>query len=300
MIKSQAQSLSADLDRPAASWNSSSFFREKRADAFPSPDEIRALNRELGDIRAEDFYRPPPVRIPALGLLVKYGADVTVHEAKTQLIIREKLLGHVPIPEVFGWAMDGGQGFIYMQLVQGETLEDRWHVLDEADRRSVCGQLRTMVATWSSLPQDDQDDHGSYIGSLCRQPLNDILLQHRPALVGPFAGPDAVEQFQNACGIDVTQRSTIVFTHADLVAPNILLSTGPDPKVIAIIDWAQAGWYPSYWEFCKARRVDLDAQYFSGDIQDEWRAKYLPLVLDEVDNEMYYHPWLYFVLSKGI
>lgn len=79
-----------------------------------------------------------------------------------------------------------------------------------------------------------------------------------------------------------------------------MLSTGPDPTVVAVIDWAQAGWYPSYWEFCKARRVELNSPGFNGEIQDEWRAKYLPLVLDEVDDETCYYPWLYFVLSKGI
>ncbi|KAK2591449.1 hypothetical protein QQS21_010858 [Conoideocrella luteorostrata] len=296
MITSQAQSYSAELGRAAAS--PSGPFREKRASALPPPDKIRALNRESGHIRADSFDCPPPVRIPELGLLVKYGSHVTVHEAKTQMIIREKLLGRVPIPEVFGWIVDGRQVFIYMQLIQGETLEERWHNLDGAERRSICSQLGTMVAAWRSLTPPD--DLGCYIGSLCGQPLNDIFLQHRPELVGPFEGPDAVEQFQNACGIDIPQRSAIVFTHADLVAPNIMLSTGPDPTVVAVIDWAQAGWYPSYWEFCKARRVELAAQYFNGDIQDEWRAKYLPLVLDAVDDETCYHPWLYFVLSKGI
>ncbi|QPH03883.1 hypothetical protein C2857_000295 [Epichloe festucae Fl1] len=295
MITSKAQSYSAELGRSTI--ECSSFFRERRADALPPPSKIRALNRESGDIRAENFNRPPPVRIPSLGLIVKYGADVTVHEAKTQIMVREKLSGHVPIPEVFGWIVDGGQGFIYMQLIQGDTLQERWHILDEADKRSVCSQLRAMVASWRSLPQDGRE---CYIGSPGRQPLNDIFLQHRPELVGPFEGLDAVEQFQNACGIDIAQRSAIVFTHADLVAPNIMLSTGPDPTVVAVIDWAQAGWYPSYWEFCKARRVDLNSPGFNGEIQDEWRAKYLPLVLDEVDNETCYYPWLYFVLSKGI
>ncbi|TWU71226.1 hypothetical protein ED733_001117 [Metarhizium rileyi] len=292
-MKSTAESSNAQSSRSTA--DGSNFFCERRADAFPPPSKIRALNSESGDTRAENFYRPPPVRMPSLGLLVKYGADVTVLEAKTQMMIREKLRGQVPVPEVFGWIVDKGQVFIYMQLIQGVTLEEQWHNLDEAGKRSVCSQLQTIVASWRSLPQD-----GCYIGSLCRQPLNDIFLQHRPELVGPFEGLDAVEQFQNVCGINITQHSAIVFTHADLVAPNILLSMGPDPIVVAIIDWAQAGWYPSYWEFCKARRVELGSHCFNSKIQDEWRATYLPLVLDDVDDETCYYPWLQFVLSKGI
>jgi hypothetical protein len=70
--------------------------------------------------------------------------------------------------------------------------------------------------------------------------------------------------------------------------------------VAAIIDWAQAGWYPAYWEYCKARWIKVNPAYFEDAFQDDWRAKYLPTILDPVDDETYYHPWLYFVLSKGI
>jgi hypothetical protein len=54
-----------------------------------------------------------------------YGANVTIVEIQSQIVSREKLIGKVPIPEVFGWAEDGGQGFIYTSLIKGETLEQR-------------------------------------------------------------------------------------------------------------------------------------------------------------------------------
>ncbi|TQV97344.1 phosphotransferase family protein [Cordyceps javanica] len=297
MISSKANLGGAVSDHHAVTVDrSSSFFREKRAPALPSPSEIRLMNSSTGDVRAENFHRPTPVRIPSLGLLVKYGADVSVCEAQTQQMVREKLADQVPVPEIFGWTVDGGQVFIYMQLIEGDTLQARWANLDEVDRRSVCPQLRHMVDSVRSLPQEN---HGCYIGSLCGQPLNDIFLQYRPELVGPFKGPDAVEQFHRACDIDVFHHTPTVFTHADLVAPNILLSTGANPTVVAIIDWAQAGWYPDYWEYCKARRVELDPCCISREVQEEWRFKYLPLVMDVVDEEACYHPWLRFVLSRG-
>lgn len=92
----------------------------------------------------------------------------------------------------------------------------------------------------------------------------------------------------------------VVFTHNDLVPPNILLSPGPNPKVAAIIDWGQAGWYPAYWEYCKARRVRVDPEYFDVSVQEEWHTKYLAMILDPEDDDAYYKPWLWFVLSKGI
>ncbi|GKT57208.1 hypothetical protein ColTof4_11362 [Colletotrichum tofieldiae] len=85
-----------------------------------------------------------------------------------------------------------------------------------------------------------------------------------------------------------------------LSPPNIILSLGPSPKVAAIIDWGQAGWLPAYWEYCKAKRARLNPKNFSDAAQEEWRTKYLPAILDPVDDETHYHPWLYFVLSKGI
>ena len=38
------------------------------------------------------------------------------------MMLREKLQGHLPVPEVFGWAQNGGQNFIYMALVEGQAL----------------------------------------------------------------------------------------------------------------------------------------------------------------------------------
>jgi thiamine kinase-like enzyme len=40
--------------------------------------------------------------------------------------------------------------------------------------------------------------------------------------------------------------ATIVFSHADLHQDNIMISSTNPPKVIAILDWEQAGWYPEY------------------------------------------------------
>lgn len=135
-------------------------------------------------------------------------------------------------------------------------------------------------------------------GSPGNTPLNDIMVFHRPELRGPWEGENALQQFQEACGIEINVDVPIVFTHSDLVAPNIMLSPGPNPRVAAVVDWGQAGWYPSYWEYCKALKVGCPK--FPKEYQEEWRQRYLPLVLDPVDNETYFYPWLYFVLSKGI
>jgi thiamine kinase-like enzyme len=40
-----------------------------------------------------------------------------------------------------------------------------------------------------------------------------------------------------------------VFTHGDLNPANIMLR---GDKVVGIIDWEFAGWYPKYWEYTSA------------------------------------------------
>ncbi|KAJ5135168.1 uncharacterized protein N7515_004446 [Penicillium bovifimosum] len=128
----------------------------------------------------------------------------------------------------------------------------------------------------------------------------DVFLSSHRNLAGPFHGADAVQKFQEGCYIQIDGDVPVVFTHDDLVPPNIMLSSGPNPKVVAVIDWGQAGWYPAYWEYCKAHRVRVNPDAFDDVLYEEWITRYLPIILDPVDDETVYHPWLWFVLSKGI
>ncbi|GIK04904.1 hypothetical protein Aspvir_009002 [Aspergillus viridinutans] len=273
----------------------SSFFKERRADALPSPADVRAINEGSGDPSATSFNCPPPAMIPSLGLVVKYGADITIAEAQTQIMLREQLQNRVPVPEVFGWAEDAGQTFIYMSFVEGETLMERWGDLNEDEIRAICGELGHYMKMIRTL---EQDLDVPYIGSLGKQPLNEVLLVDRPGLVGPFQGTNAVEQFHHTCRIEISSEVPVVFTHNDLLPPNIIISSGRNPKVAAIVDWAQAGWYPAYWEYCKARWMNVNTSYFDMAFQEDWRLNYLPMILDPVDDKTCYHPWIYFALSK--
>lgn len=150
-------------DEEFTSFPESSFFLEQRAAALPSPAEVRSINQATGNLRASLFNRPTPVIIPSLGLFVKYGADVTLAEIETQIFMRERLQDHnVPIPEVFGHAQNGGQRFIYMALMEGETFQERFANLVETERQAVCAELRGMVATWQRVLTQDEADR--YIG----------------------------------------------------------------------------------------------------------------------------------------
>lgn len=137
----------------------SSFFRERRAPALPSPAEIRAVNQHSG--KEVGFNRSPPVEIRSLGLFVKYGADVTITEAETQIMLQQRFQGRLPVPEVFGWAQDAGQTFVYMALIEGETLMARWGSLDDNEKQAIFKELHFLIKLLRTLKQDAQDQ---YIG----------------------------------------------------------------------------------------------------------------------------------------
>ncbi|KAK3295439.1 kinase-like domain-containing protein [Chaetomium fimeti] len=262
---------------------------------LPSPAEIRARNKATGHPKANNPNRPPPVRVPELGLLVKYGTKVTRAEVEAQRYVYRQLQGRVPVPEVMGWAEDAGQGFIYMALVNAPTLAARWTRLTEPERQAICRELKGMVQAWRGLKQDPRE---VYIGAVGRRPLNDIIVKDESHLYGPWPGSGAVQAFQGACDIDITGQIPIVFTHGDLVTCNILVTQGPNPRVAAVIDWAQAGWYPSYWEWCKAKWVMMTDDNMDDATQEQWRQRYLPLVVQPLPDNTVYYPWLRFSLAN--
>ncbi|KAK0714409.1 kinase-like domain-containing protein [Apiosordaria backusii] len=262
---------------------------------LPSSADIRARNEATGHPRATNRNTPPPVRIPELGLLVKYGTKVTETEMETQRYVYRRLQGLVPVPQVLGWAEDDHQGFIYMSLIDAPTLAERWNGLSESERHSICHELHELVQRWRELEQDPEE---VYIGAVGKRPLNDILIKDKSDLYGPWVGSDAVRIFQEACYIDLDDDAPIVFTHGDLVPCNILVTEGENPKVAAIIDWAQAGWYPSYWEWCKAKWVAMPQNDMDRAEQELWKQDYLPLIMQPLPETTVYHPWFYFALSN--
>lgn len=143
------------------------------------------------------------------------------------------------------------------------------------------------------------------LGHVGRQPLLDVIFTSSCSpTAGPFTSvPEFHVWFTSTFGSRASEPNrsphpyrsnlpddvTIVFTHADLHPSNIMLSASPNPRVLSIIDWHQSGWYPDYWECCKA--------LWTSAIGGEWRCKYVPMFLDHQDC---YDYWDYFVLARGV
>ncbi|KAK5654573.1 hypothetical protein OQA88_7202 [Cercophora sp. LCS_1] len=224
--------------------------------------------------------------VPSLNLLVKYGPNVTITEAKCLLLLR-RLLPQIPVPEVYGWRKDAGETFLYMSLPQGITLAEGWPLLSEDQKTDICNQLKDIIDSWRRLKQSS--NHNA-VANITNGPLHTSTF---PSPAGPFSTVSSFHEWfvHTAMQASAAQHGSrvtssyhfqpnsffrddtpIVFTHGALSLQNIVISTGPNPRIVSILDWSQAGWYPAYWEFCKARRM-------GGAIRD-WEATYLPWVLD--------------------
>ncbi|OAL69831.1 hypothetical protein A7D00_5870 [Trichophyton violaceum] len=261
----------------------SSFF--KTNENLPTPDEVMAMS----NYPHKTFYDPPPVIFDHLGLLVKFGKRITIAEAQCMWAMKELFGDKVPVPELFGWRVRNGIVFIYMQLVRGDTLADRWDDMPEKDKISICHDLHGIITSLRELQYDDTC--GPFIGSINRRNVRDYIFLTHP-LGGPFKN---IRQFHDwisslpLIGLSVPSDyvdpyrpylpddATIKFTHADIHGRNIIISRGNSSKILALIDWEQSGWYPEYWEWCKA----CYTSHYDSEWRKKWMSKFLTPYHDE-------------------
>lgn len=130
------------LSKQHPKFNHLDFFDGERSAHFPSPAEVREypILRETTGSNTTKF--------DSLNIVVKYGSDIAASEAYCLQVLQ--FLPDIPVPKVYGWCEDGGEVFIYMELIQGVTLESQWEVLSQEAKKKVCTQLHTIVEalTW--------------------------------------------------------------------------------------------------------------------------------------------------------
>lgn len=190
------------------------------------------------------------------GKVIKFGEPVDIQEAQTLCFIKNSGLG-IPVPEVYWSGMVENMGVIEMEMIAGDTLQSLWGGLSTDEKRSYAQQLGEMVNRLRSL-------EGSYIGSLAQRPAVDARRDRNYG--GPFDGEAAFNNFLLSNTISSTPKiyrkmledllSTtthkILFTHGDLSPTNIIVKGG---RIVGVVDWEYAGWYPEYWEFVQFFRA---------------------------------------------
>lgn len=136
----------------------SSFFSEDPNRDLPTPAQVR--ERSEGKRRGN---RPLGVIFDEHKIFVKYGRETKIREAQCLWFIKRTFGDEVPVPEIYGWRVDGEQVFIYMEYIQGQTLHEAWNELDSEDKSSLLSDLCRII---KHLRQIEQDPSDHFIGML--------------------------------------------------------------------------------------------------------------------------------------
>ncbi|KAI0005244.1 kinase-like protein [Xylariaceae sp. FL0662B] len=242
----------------------------------------------------------PPQRIPGKVLLntgprqvIQHGDKVTkfifpgtsCSEVAAMRFVREHT--SIPIPLVH----DATDESITMEFVEGVTLQEAWGKLSEAERSSISAQLRGYIEQMRDIdtgrarigavdggPAIDAHMLGRHQGGpfTCEAEWNDFLLEG--------LHEDTPRAIRRMCQSQLRTDHKLVFTHGDLHATNILVSDG---RIVALLDWEFAGFYPEYVELTTSLRganwkvgyydalLDIfpcryDAEYVIDDLMDDF------------------------------
>ncbi|KAF4445642.1 phosphotransferase enzyme family protein [Fusarium austroafricanum] len=228
------------------------------------------------------YIRPPPAHFEEMGLFVKWGITVQISEAQSLYAIRRLLKGAVPVPEVYGWRTEGNEKYIYMEHVNGTSLEKVWPVMGRDDKHSICRELGMIHQRLRQLEQDPEDP---FVGPFAtvRNFHDWFTFLHRKPMPDPYSVP--VEPFRH----DLPDDCAIKFTHGDFHRSNIIVTPSPPYHTLAIVDWEQSGWLPEYWESRKAQ--------YTAWRTEEWSTIYLPMIMDQFSST--WDPWDYYTTAMG-
>ncbi|KAJ8116981.1 hypothetical protein OPT61_g1716 [Boeremia exigua] len=237
----------------------------------------------LEEVRRQALSKPHPKKenvaiFENLNLLVKFGIKESIAEGQCLYTVRRAFGPSVPVPEVS---------------------------MGRYERRRTT-QRDSRASQDFSYTSGGETEFGKSVRHICHTPLQDIAL---PTGVLPNAGPfPSVKEFhdwfsflyrrwladpnaypQDPYRRDLPDDARIVLTHGDLHRSNIMVTKSGPPRILALIDWHQAGWLPEYWEVCKA--------IYTVGTEDEWAQKYIPQFLQR--SEEIEVAWDFYVLATG-
>ena len=182
----------------------------------------------------------------------------------------------IPVPKVYCAFAHRGETYIVMERIGGQMLGQNWVLGRSAEAKArLLGQLKAYVQEMRRLPPP-----GEAIANVDGGPLHDVRIDDGDPF-GPFGDTQEFHRFlrngferapgeqeEIATMIEMQRRDwgKPVFTHGDLSSLNVFIR-GDD--VVAILDWENAGWLPSYWEYTAACQV-APANAFWAEYIDEF------------------------------
>ncbi|EFY88252.1 hypothetical protein MAC_05725 [Metarhizium acridum CQMa 102] len=181
-----------------------------------------------------------------------HGLGVNDHPNESAALRFIKEHTTIPVPDVISSDWDR----ITMEYIEGQTLKQAWPALTLDQRSEILAQLRDYIAQMRRLGGiylGRVDGQGVVVPSIFTRsggPFRTVTELH-DWLVRPPQRLQAQSMYWHQITTQLSAESPIVFTHGDIAARNILVSGG---RIVALLDWEFAGWYPEYWEYVFALR----------------------------------------------
>ncbi|ORY02288.1 kinase-like domain-containing protein [Clohesyomyces aquaticus] len=216
---------------------------------------IRRVLTRLALHTTARFYSRDGLVVPiSRHLIVKTGRRVHLTEAATMKFVAENT--SIPVPRVYCSFLRKKRAYISLAEEGGEEGLER-----------IFAQLRKMFQELRGLTPPS----GTGVESCVRGSLYDSRIPRGCPRFGPFKTiqefhfwlrhdykqEDLKEREDDQDSQDLRDMMSIqhgpwpapVFTHGDFNPFNVKVRDG---KVVGIIDWEFAGWYPNYWEYGSA------------------------------------------------
>lgn len=213
--------------------------------------------------------------------VIKLSEPPRLTEAEALRFVRSKT--SIPVPEVYDAYTDESieRGVIVMEYIEGDVLRDVWDEMPDYEKDGIIMQLRGYMEELRSIK-------GEFIGSVDQTSCQDPIFTGDLDSFGPYADEGAfhegivraVEISEEGPWVRQTagfvralpQNHEIVLTHSDFTPRNILVRGG---KVVGIIDWEMAGFFPAYWEYVKALYYpNWESKWYSEDAVEKILPSY--------------------------
>jgi len=232
-------------------------------------------------------------------MVMKYGTEIQLSEASTLRFVAKNT--SIPVPKVYCAFEYRGMKFILMELVRGKRVVDVWDKKPPAVREILLKQLKGYFEELRTIPHP-------LPGAICSVdigPLFDRRMDKDIRGFGPFANETDFNQFLR-CGttdpielrpaadrfrdekvrgevatiiaLQKKESHAIYFTHGDAHSRNFLVK---GQKIVALIDFEMAGFYPEYWEYTTAMTTGNDSVF-----DDRWWKEELKKILKEYPQEL--------------
>ncbi|KAK7753777.1 hypothetical protein SLS62_004142 [Diatrype stigma] len=198
----------------------------------------------------------PTQRLP-FGLYLKNRRDFDLfhNEFNAMKMVRQYTTVPAPRPIDVVRGETDENAYLLMSRVPGVPFALCDDMLSDRDLTGFRSQMQDLVSQLRAIPKLGSPEFAicNTLGGACR----DTRVQFGDP-IGPFVDEAAFSQLLRNPDEPSRRGHSILFTHADLNARNILVDrvTQSDGtkvwEVTGIVDWEFAGYYPEYWEYTKS------------------------------------------------